>query len=157
MTEPAAESTQLRTVRARAVWQGRYRTALYVRDFPPFFTAEPEKLGGDDSAPTPMETVLAAYNGCLAVVIEMVARELEFRLDALEIAAEGLIDRRGLFGVPGVPTHFQSIEIRVRLRSPENLERLELLEQQVTRRSPGHNLLQDAGIPLQLAWELVQS
>src|SRR5690606_20476489 len=91
----AADRAQLRTVKARAQWEGRYRNALYVRQFPAFYIAEPEKLGGDDSAPTPMETVLAAYNGCLAVVVELVAQEQGIPLDALEISSEGTIDRRG--------------------------------------------------------------
>lgn len=152
----AADRAQLRTVKARAQWEGRYRNALYVRQFPAFYIAEPEKLGGDDSAPTPMETVLAAYNGCLAVVVELVAQEQGIPLDALEISSEGTIDRRGLLGSPGVPAHFQSVTVNIRLQSPASHALLELLQDEVARRSPAHNLLVDAGVPVRINWELVR-
>lgn len=150
-------SSEARRVRAHSRWEGQYRNALSVRHFPQFHTAEPKKLGGDDSAPTPMEYVLAAYTGCLAVVIELVAKELDFSFDRLEIEAEGLIDRRGLFGVPGVSTHFQSVKATIHLQSPESPDLLPQLQAEVARRSPAHNLLVDAGIAVELTWELVRS
>lgn len=142
-------------MRVRGRGEGTYRTAIHVRDFPPFHTAEPEKLGGDDSAPTPMEVLLGAYVGCLAVVIELVAGELGTTVRDIDISAEGGIDRRGLRGVPGVHTHFQNVDVRVTLRSPASPEERRAIESLVPRRSPGHNLLADAGIPVSLAWEWV--
>ena len=51
-----------------------FRTDLDVRDFR-FVTSEPEKIGGNNEGPTPMEYVLGALNGCLGVVVELVAKE----------------------------------------------------------------------------------
>jgi len=60
---------QIKTVRAEGEWKGRYRTDLNIRDFR-FIVAEPEKIGGKNEGPTPMEYVLGALNGCLSAVVE---------------------------------------------------------------------------------------
>ncbi len=151
----SARKATIKRVRARGRWQGRFKTELHVRGFAPFFTAEPEKLGGDNAAPTPMEYVVAALNGCLAVVVEMVAGEQDFRLEGLEIEAEGLIDQAGPFGTAPVSPHFQSVVSRARFRTPESAARLQALEREVLRRCPAYNLLRDAGIPIQIDWSIV--
>jgi len=145
---------QLKTVSTQGQWEGGYRTALQVRQFSAFYTAEPEKIGGDNSAPTPMEYVLASFNGCIAIVIEMVARELSFDLQGMQLKAEGYIDQRGLLGTADVSPHFQEVHSFINFRTPEGPERLEELKAQVLRRCPAYNLLKDAGIPIHLHWTL---
>lgn len=142
---------QVKTIRTQGRWEGQYRTALQVREFS-LHTAEPEKLGGDNSAPTPMEYVLASFNGCISVVIELVAKEMTFDLSALEFATNGEIDQRGLFGTADVSPHFQSIAATIAFASAEPPERTELLKIQVLRRCPAYNLLKDAGIPITIDW-----
>lgn len=156
MGHTGESAAQIKHVVTHGRWEGTYRTALQVRAFPPFHAAEPVKLGGDDSAPTPMEYVLAAFNGCIAVVIEMVARELGFDLQGLDLRAEGSIDQRGLLGTADVSPHFREVHSHVRFHSTEPPERLEDLRQRVLRRCPAYNLLRDAGIPIHLHWTLVQ-
>jgi uncharacterized OsmC-like protein len=41
---------------------------------------EPEKLGGTNEGPSPVEYVLAAFAGCLNVVGNMVAKEMDLKL-----------------------------------------------------------------------------
>lgn len=144
---------QYKTVRAQGRWKGRYRTDLTVRDFA-FVTAEPEKLGGGNEGPTPMEYVIGALNGCLSVVIEMVTRELDFRLDGLEIRSEGLVDQRGLFGTADVSPHFQSVDIYVTLTTEEPPERVDALRAAVLKRCPVYNLIKDSGAAVRVHWEV---
>jgi uncharacterized OsmC-like protein len=72
------DASQIKTVKAEGQWKRQFRTDLDVRDFR-FVTAEPEKIGGNNEGPTPMEYVLGALNGCLGVVVELVAKEQGIR------------------------------------------------------------------------------
>jgi len=55
---------RLKTVRATGRWKGRFRTDQTVRDFG-FTIAEPEKIGGQNEGPTPMEYVIGALGPVL--------------------------------------------------------------------------------------------
>ena len=147
--DPSALHTKV--VRASARSQGRYDNEIAVRDFG-FAIAEPEKLGGTNAAPTPMEYVAGALNGCLSIVIEMVAREQNVALSGIEIDSEGLVDQRGLFGSADVSPHFQAVEIRVRLRTEETPDRLEALKATVLKRCPVYNLIRDSGATVRVDW-----
>jgi len=50
---------QIKTVRAEREWKGNYRTNLHVSDLR-FIISDPEKIGGRNEGPTPMEYVLGA-------------------------------------------------------------------------------------------------
>ncbi len=53
---------------------------------------EPENLGGTNAGANPVEYVLAALSGCLNVVGHLIAKEMGFKLNSLEIALEGDLD-----------------------------------------------------------------
>lgn len=80
-------------------------TALQVRNFE-LRTDEPEAAGGTNSAPTPMELVAAALNGCITVVIETIATELGITLDAIKTSSLAHLDVRGFRGTADVTPHF---------------------------------------------------
>ncbi len=63
-TEPEHAKT---TWQASVSWQGAFRSEARVREFDPIQSDEPEALGGTDTAPNPVEQVLAALGHCLAV------------------------------------------------------------------------------------------
>jgi uncharacterized OsmC-like protein len=63
-TEPGKGKS---TWRARTEWAGGFKTATYARDHAPVHTDEPESLAGTDTAPNPVELVLAALGSCLTV------------------------------------------------------------------------------------------
>ncbi len=131
------------------------RTRHQVRSFAAFHTAEPAPVGGDDSAPTPMEYVLAALGGCLAVVAETVATERQLGLTALDIDIQATMDTRGFRGTAEVSPHFREVVVRARfgLAVPDALGEL---QRGVERRCPAFNLVKDAGVPVTLDWTLVQ-
>ena len=149
--KPQNDVPQLKTVRAEGNWRGGYRNDLAVRDFS-FTTAEPEKIGGHNEGPTPMEYVAGALNGCLGIVIELVAKERGIVLDRLKVESAGLVDQRGLFGTADVSPHFQSVDIRIELaaRAPEAA--LDALKRDVLRRCPVYNLIRDSGAKVAVTW-----
>lgn len=146
-------SAELRKVRAVTEWLGGTKTRQRVRDFS-FIVDEPEELGGRDAGPTPLEYVMGAFNGCLLVVIECVAREQQFHYEDVVISSYGTVDRRGLFGTADVSPHFQEVVSDLQFASSESEERLQLLQEEVTKRCPMYNLYADAGIRVHLNWTI---
>jgi uncharacterized OsmC-like protein len=59
---------------------------------------EPESLGGTDHAANPVEYLLSSYAGCLNVMGHLIAGEMGFKLDKLEIDINGNINPDRLFG-----------------------------------------------------------
>lgn len=59
---------------------------------------EPPALGGTDQGANPVEYLLASYAGCLNVVGHLIAGELGFALDKLEIDITGNVNPARLFG-----------------------------------------------------------
>ena len=51
----------------RGPLDGAFRSEASVRGFAPIASDEPAALGGTDSAPNPVEQLLAAFGNCLAV------------------------------------------------------------------------------------------
>ena len=144
---------QIKTVRAEGEWKGNYRTDLDVRDFR-FVIAEPEKIGGKNEGPTPMEYVLGALNGCLNVVIELVARERGIALHDLHISSSGLVDQRGLFGTADVSPQFQSVDVNIIGTAAAPASELADLQRTVLKRCPVYNLIRDSKARIDVNWDL---
>lgn len=150
-TTPTTVTRHLKQVRATGRWEGQMRTRLQIRDFGAFHTDEPVPVGGLNQAPSPMEYVVAAVNGCLAVVIETVAKEHDIELSALELATTGTIDTRGFRGTADVSPHFQEVTVQARLGLSDP-DALGFLLTEAERRCPALNLIRDAGVPVELDW-----
>jgi putative redox protein len=67
------------------------RQRILVNDRHWLDTDEPEDLGGDDTAPTPLELLPAALASCVVTTIRMYARRRGWELD--EIGADVRLDR----------------------------------------------------------------
>ena len=144
---------QIKTVKAEGQWKGQFRTDLDVRDFH-FVTAEPEKIGGNNEGPTPMEYVLGALNGCLGVVVELVAKEQGIPLHDLKISSSGLVDQRGLFGTADVSPQFQSVDVAITLAISAPSAKLATLQQQVLKRCPVYNMIRDSKARIDVSWSI---
>ena len=59
---------------------------------------EPEALAGTDTAPNPVEYVLAALASCQEITYRLYADSLGIPLDRVSVRLEGDIDLRGFFG-----------------------------------------------------------
>lgn len=67
------------------------RQRILVNDRHWLETDEPEDLGGEDTAPTPLELLPAALASCVVTTIRMFARRKGWELD--EIGADVTLDR----------------------------------------------------------------
>ncbi|TVQ07526.1 MAG: OsmC family peroxiredoxin [Bacteroidetes bacterium] len=73
------------------------KTIVKARNFE-IIVDEPADLGGSDSAPNPVEYVLAAFAGCLNVMGHLIAGEMGFELRSLKIDISGNLNPAKLFG-----------------------------------------------------------
>lgn len=145
-------SNTLIHVQAQTTWQSGVQSISQIRDFAPVVMDEPVALGGKDTGANPMEYLVAALNGCKAVMIPLIAKELKFEFSALRFDSQGTIDLRGLMGVEGVSPHFQQLNFTVYIETDESEQRLAALEKAVATRCPVYNLLKDANVQLQTQW-----
>ncbi|MBL94614.1 MAG: osmotically inducible protein C [Magnetovibrio sp.] len=151
MGKDLEEGPTLKTLRATSFRHRAYSSKIAIRDFS-FLIDEPEKLGGENNAPTPMEYVIGALNGCFAVTIELLSEQYGGELQSLEILSEGTIDHRGLFGTAKVSPHFQWVKVGITISIKINRISRKQFEQLSTERCPVYNLIKDSGARTDVTW-----
>lgn len=140
-------------VSSATTWSSGVASVSQIRDFAPVIMDEPVFLGGKDTGANPLEYVTAALNGCKAVMIPLIAKELKFHFTALSFETKGTVDLRGLMGEAGVSSHFQSLSFHVLIETDETEQRLQQLQRLVATRCPVYNLLKDAGVNIETVWQ----
>ncbi len=128
------------------------RTKIQVRDFDAVYTDEPASLGGTNSAPSPLETVLVALVGCDGVIINGVAKAMKFSYSGVDFACESQIDVRGPKGVPGIRPYFETAKLEITVYSDEPEARFDQLRKNVEFRCPVMNLLHAAEVAMDVKW-----
>lgn len=154
-TETGAQSPRhpwLKSVRATGSWVHPKRTHVAIREFD-FEIDQPLVKGGQNSAPTPMEFIAGAVNGCLTVTVESVAAELGIPVDHIETLSRAHLDVRGFTGTADVSPHYTDYALVVQIITTTSGAKLNELRRLVERRCPATNLLRDAGVPLDLQWQ----
>jgi uncharacterized OsmC-like protein len=135
--------------RANVTWKGGFRTEAKVRGFAPIASDEPEGLGGTDTAPNPVEQVLAALGNCLAVGYAANATVRGIPLDDLRIEVSGPVDLHTFLGLREGHAGFDRIDAVVHLSSSASDEEVAALHEHVLRTSPvGHTL--QAALPVSI-------
>lgn len=139
-------------VRSATTWTSGVASVSTIRNFAPIIMDEPTSLGGQDTGANPLEYLTAALNGCKAVMIPLIAQELKFEFTALRFETHGTIDLRGLYGVAGISSHFQTLSFIVYIETDESEQRLNQLKNLVATRCPIYNLIKDAGVKIETVW-----
>lgn len=137
--------------RARTSWQGGTKAVSQIRQFTVTMD-EPSDLGGTDTAPNPVEMVLAALGSCLVVGYVLNASMLGIELKKLEIELEGDIDLPGFFGLKAdVLPGYTNIRARVFIKSNATMKQLEEVHQRVISTSPvGLTLTKNVNLEVEL-------
>ncbi len=124
------------TFRASGKWSGGLRIDAKVRNFSLAYD-EPPSLGGKDSAPNPVEGLLAALVGCLGIVVAVVAREKNLPVEDISVEAEGDLDPRGFMGqYDVVRPGFLAVRFNITVKGQLSEKELEDLLREVERRCP---------------------
>jgi uncharacterized OsmC-like protein len=113
-----------------------------------------DEPSGANEGPTPLETVLIGLVGCEGVIINRCAEAMGFRYSKVEIEADGEVDQRGSRGVAGVRPYFNWIKLKIRIKTPESVDRLHKLQRNVEYRCPVMNLMKSADVQVEARWVL---
>ena len=147
--EPTAADT---IWQASVEWKGGFRSEARSRDFSPVPSDEPLGLGGEDTAPNPVEQVLGAFGNCLAVGYAANATVAGIELKSLRIDLEGDLDLHAFLGLREGHAGFQSISATVSIEADAPAEAIEELHDKVISTSPvGHTLKQAIPLTVELA------
>ena len=102
-----------------------------------FTVDEPPALGGEGSAPNPVEYALASLGSCQAITYRFWAEHLGIPFDKLTVTVEGDLDIRSFFGVDdSVRPGFSDVRIQVGITGPETPERYQELAAAVDEHCP---------------------
>ena len=113
-----------------------FKSAIEARQFR-FFADEPVTLGGKDSAPNPVEYLLAALASCQEVTYRLYADALDIPVDEISISLDGDIDLRGFLDVADdVRPGFLAITGTVTIDSPASEADIARLKAAVDRHCP---------------------
>ncbi|WP_419216334.1 OsmC family protein [Gordonia sp. CPCC 205333] len=98
---------------------------------------EPPALGGENTAPNPVEYYLASLLSCQVVTYRFWAQRLGVEVDSLSARAEGDLDVRGFFGLDdSVRPGFTGVRVIVDVAGPESEERYRELQRAVDAHCP---------------------
>ena len=149
----ADEPTNANTIwRSSVEWKGGFRSEARSRDFAPVPSDEPPALGGDDTAPNPVEQLLGALGNCLAVGYAANATAAGIELASLRIELEGDLDLHTVLGLTDGHAGFESIAATVHIESSADPEQIDALHRKVVSTSPvGHTLQRSIPVSVQLA------
>lgn len=112
------------------------KTVVKARNFE-MIIDEPKNLGGTDDGPTPVEYLLAALAGCLNVVGHLVAKEMGFKLDKMEINIDGDLNPAKFMGKPSEDrTGYTQINVNINAETDVDKETLKEWLKQVEERCP---------------------
>ena len=118
-----------------------------------YYLDEPERVGGHDLGPNPLQALLGALIGCETITAVAIAKEMKIDLHNLSFSVNGAYNSRGLKGDSSIRTYFEKVEIKATFDSNESPERLEALQLETERRCPVYNLLKAADVNLISHWE----
>jgi len=112
---------------------------------------EPPALGGADSAPTPVELILAALGTCQEITYRAYATAMGIPLDSVSVQLTGDLDLRGFFAVDdAVRAGYQNIRGTVRLESSASEAELQKLRAAVDAHCPVLDILTNK-VPVSLS------
>ena len=147
--QPQAAKTHWKT---EVRWTGALRSEARSRNLAPLLSDEPSALGGSDSAPNPVEQLLAALGNCLAVGYAANASAAGIEIKSLRIELEGDIDMHAFLGLGGDNAGYESIRAKVDLQANASPEQLQRLHEKVVGSSPvGHTLSRAVPLRIELA------
>lgn len=124
----------------------------------------PKTMGGTDSAPQPVETLLAAWMGCTQATALFVGRQLPDNRVVVELDFENIRafrDERGALQLPinelpEVPSRLNRITGTIKVSSskgdPLSTEQIQLLQQQTEIRCPVANMMIASGCSIDVKW-----
>ena len=111
---------------------------------------EPEKLGGGDKGPNPLEYLFTGLAGCLNITIHRVALQRDVDIEKLDIDVSGSLDMEEFKeGGTGKRAGFEDIEVEIGIETDSNTQvEKEILEESETRCPVSDNIQNPTNVEL---------
>jgi uncharacterized OsmC-like protein len=131
----------------RTVWKGGTRsTSEWHRQAegdgqpgsaPSLAADTPPQLLGSDSAPSPQDLLISAFNSCIVASYVLVCTARGVALEELEVQTKGSLDLLGILGAdPDAKPGYESVAYTVRVRGHATPAQFRAIHQIVTSTSP---------------------
>jgi uncharacterized OsmC-like protein len=125
------------TSRSTVIWQGGLKSAAQSRDKPAVEIDEPAALGGQNSAATPVEMLLAALGSCVVSMVAARAADKGVEIRSMRAEVHGTIARPSILGLaPTDNPGLSSIGLHLFVDSPAGKEALQEIVDFAVKRSP---------------------
>jgi len=115
---------------------------------------EPRERGGEDTAPTPLETLFCSYLACTNVIANLLAHEMGVEIKDMSFELTAHFDTRGVFGKAEVAVPFPDIDLTVDITTEAGEDELERLQAALARRCPVSAVLRGAGCRINETWHV---
>lgn len=131
------------TFQARSQLADGFRSNVAIRQFS-VAVDEPPALAGQDTAPNPVEYILAALGSCQEITYRLYADALGIPLNSVSVRLSGDIDLRGFFNIdPKIRPGYQRIRAEVFIDSPAAEADIARLKKAVDRHCPVLDILRN--------------
>lgn len=98
---------------------------------------QPEKMGGTNKGPTPLDYVFVALAGCLATIAKIVAMQKQIDLRGFEVSVEGEYNLDVIRGKDRSDrAGFNSIKVNIKIDADMSQEEKQAFIDEVDRRCP---------------------
>jgi len=124
----------------------------------------PNRMGGRDLAPQPVELLMSSLIGCTQATALFVARNMKpdrLLIDRMEFDLKGTRDERGALSLPieespTIPSRLQLVSgtVKVFLVNGKEIsdESMDLLKEQTELRCPVANMIVSSGCKMDVTW-----
>jgi len=134
------------TFKTEVTWSGQGLMSLADAHGKQFIIDEPQRLGGTDKGPNPLEYLLGSLGGCISVIVNMLKDAHDVDVKALEVVVEGDFDADGFRELnPDIRPGLLEIRYQIHLDSPSPQENIEALLEHVEQICPIKDTLK--GVP----------
>ena len=131
----------VRTYKAQTKWLGGTKAKTRIREFK-IDIDEPLELKGTNTAPNPVEILLAALGGCVALTYQGYAKKFEVDIENLVINLEGDMIPGGWIDEENRKRRgFKQIRYEVQLKTKASKEKIHQLHKLVEEKCPVSDML----------------
>jgi uncharacterized OsmC-like protein len=131
----------VRTYKAQTKWLGDTKARTQIRGFK-IDIDEPLELKGTNTAPNPVEILLAALGGCVALTYQGYAKKFEVDIENLVINLEGDMIPGGWIDEENRKRRgFEQIRYEVQLKTKASKEKIYQLHKLVEEKCPVSDML----------------
>lgn len=132
-------------------WKRGLQSEAVIGQFDPLICDAPQSLGGDGTAPHPMEQLIASLGSCLAAGYAAHATARNIQIDELAVALEGTLNLKTVLGLAQGNAGYESIRADVTIKSDAADEQIQALHETVVASSPvGHSVSRAVPLTIQL-------